>query len=1173
MRRSKFWRRCLGGAVLSLCVALMPMMLAAQPTHVRFAHLGLEQGLSASGVTAILQDRLGFMWLGTDGGLNRYDGYAVTVFQHDPDDPASLSDDYITALFEDHTGVLWIGTEHGLNRYDAERDRFVRYLPQPDKPHSLSDANITTIYEDRDGNLWIGTKAGGVNQFDRVTEQFQVYQPEAQHPNSLSDRQVSKILQDQTGQIWIGTDNGGVNVLDPRTGKIVQYRHDPANPASLGHDTILDIYEDRAGVVWVGTYGGGLNEFDRATGQFTRYLYDAANPASLSCPKDRARDILEDRAGRLWVATSYGGVAWLDRATGQFTRYAMAPGEGSFQVFEDQVGDIWSAGFYGLYRHRSDADTFLAYHHHPADPSSLTSDEVNLIYEDRAGGLWFGTSNGVNIYQRVTSQFTHYQHDPTRAASLSQNDVRSFCEDRRGAIWLATWNGLNKWDRAADTFTHYFHDPANPASLSENDLYVVYADRAGTLWIGTANEGLNQWLPETQTFAHYQSDETDPATLSHNTIIALAEDQTGVLWVGTLEGLNMLDRMTGQAQRFYHDPADPASLSDDIITAMYEDHTGRFWIGTANGLNWFDHTTAQFRHYRHADDDPHSLSDNYINVIQEDGDGVLWLGTEGGLNKFDRRTETFTAYRRKDGLPSDMIYGIQPDRQGQLWLSTNRGLVKFQPQTATFQVYDARDGLQSNQFHAGAAGVTRQGELLFGGNNGFNIFDPAAIKNNPTIPPVVLTDLQRFHTSVKPSAAPRALLTRALMFTPAITLSYRDYVVSFAFAALSYANAEKNRYAYRLEGFEDAWHETTAARRDVTYMNLPAGHYTLRVKASNNDGVWNEQGAALGILVTPPPWKTWWAYTLYALAGAGVGWGYLQYKQRQYKRERKILDRFVPYEYLQFLQKKSILDVQLGDHISRDMGVMFSDIRSFTSLSETMTPAENFAFVNAYLRRVAPVIREQHGFIVKFLGDGVMAVFPHGADSAVKAALAKLLKVAEYNQHRLADGWRPIRIGIGIHLGHIMVGMVGEQVRMEADVISDNVNLTSRLEGLTKYYGVTLIVSGETVQALRDPNEYHIRFLDHVTVKGKEKPITIYEVFDADPADLKQQKIAAQPAFEEGQRLYFDKQFAEAVRYFQQAQALLPDDLATEIYLERAAEFLAQGAPPDWHGVQKMEQK
>jgi class 3 adenylate cyclase/streptogramin lyase len=696
-------------------------------------------------------------------------------------------------------------------------------------------------------------------------------------------------------------------------------------------------------------------------------------------------------------------------------------------------------------------------------------------------------------------------------------------------------------------------------------VFTVNEDHTGTLWVGT-QKGLQQLDRQTGQFGEI---------VLRQIVRTLFEDRSGTPWIGTAAGLTKIDRATQQFTNYRARPNDPQSLSSDRVAVIYEDRQGGLWIGTYDGgLNKFDREKGQIVHYRANPGDPNSLSHDNVTAILEDQKGMLWIGTAGGLNKFDPATQTFRQYTVDQGLPNNTVYGILEDSQGDLWISTNHGLARFNPQTEKFRNYYLNDGLQSNEFNGGAYFKSRSGEMFFGGINGFNAFFPEQVKDNPYIPPIVMTDFQIFNKSVKPLEKVRgkSVLTDVITETNTMTLSYRHYVFSFEFASLHYTLPEANQYAYILEGFEQDWNYV-GNRRFATYTNLPSGKYTFRVKGTNSDGVWNETGAAIALTVTPPPWKTWWAYTLYGLAVIGMFLGYIRYKQIQYKRERAILDRFVPYEYLRFLGKKTILDVNLGDHISKEMGVMFSDIRSFTTISETMTPQENFNFVNAYLKRVAPIIRGNDGFIVKFLGDGMMAVFPNGAEDGVKAGIAKLTQVKEYNVRRQQEGWKPIKIGIGVHTGHMMVGMVGEKARMQGDAFSDNVNLTARLEGLTKYYGVSLLISGETLKALNEPNHYHVRFLDNVAVKGKEKPITIYEIFDADPEDLFEKKLKMMPEYEEGQRLYFAKDFAGAITRFKRVLEVIPDDLTTQIYFERAEKFLQEGVPDDWDGVQKMDKK
>jgi two-component system, sensor histidine kinase ChiS len=793
----------------------LPSAVFAQKDAIRFERLSLEQGLSHSTVLCALQDSEGFMWFGTYDGLNKYDGYTFTPYKPNPEDPKSLSHNVVLSLYEDRHGVLWVGTEGGgLNKFDRATEQFVHYRHDPNDPTSLGNDKIWAIYEDREGVLWVGTEGGGLNKFDRTTEQFTRYRHDPADPTSLADDSLYTIYEDRAGVLWLGTFAGGLNAFDREKQRFTRYQYDPADPTSLSYNRVRALYEDQDGVLWVGTDGGGLNQFNRDTETFVRYQHDPEDPDSLS--SNHVTDLYEDDDGILWIGTG-GGLNKFDRQAGRFIRYQ----------------------------------------HDPADPHSLGNNIVYDLHEDRTGVVWVVTrGGGVNKFVRKYTKFIHYQHDPNDPASLSDNTVWTFLQDAAGALWIGTAGGLNKFDPRTEQFTRYQHDPDDPHSLSHNTVRALCEDRRGVLWIGTERGGLNQFDRATGRFTSYWPDPDNPRSLS-NIARAVHEDQDGELWIGTWAGIFHFDRATEQFTHYHGDPDDPRFLNRNNIFSIYEDHAGIFWLATWNGgLGRFDRATETFTYYQNDPHDPQSLSQDNVFDIYEDSRGVLWIGTGGGLNRFDRDRQTFTYYREQDGLPNDIIYGILEDHDGHLWLSTNKGLSKFDPQTEQFTNYDAQDGLQSNQFNVGAAYAMPDGALLFGGINGFNLFTPAAITPNPHAPPVVITDFQLFNESV--SFGPDAPLAQPITETDHITLPYKDDVFSFGFAALDYAAPAKNQYAYMMEGFDKTWNKTSAAKRYATYTNLPAGDYAFRVKASNNDGVWNENGAAVQLTITPPFWETWW---------------------------------------------------------------------------------------------------------------------------------------------------------------------------------------------------------------------------------------------------------------------------------------------------------------------------
>ena len=811
-RRTMGLVRALGGLLL---VGGWATTAFSQPNIVPFKRITTEDELSQSAVYAIAQDRRGFMWFGTQDGLNRHDGYRFTVFQHDPLDSLSLSANWIAALHEDRHGALWVGTHGGgLNRYDPQTGHFTAYRHRPDDDASLAGDIVSAIYEDRDGALWIGTY-NGLSRFDPGAGAFTTYRHDPADPTSLGSNRALVLAEDADGVLWVGTDEGGLNRLDRDTGQFTAYRHDPSDPTSLSADVILSLYADRAGTLWVGTAGGGLNRFDAATEAFTTYRNDPAAPTSLS--HNRVLSIAEDADGVLWVGTDGGGLNRFDPQTERFTRLR----------------------------------------HDPADTRSLAHDVVSSIFEDRAGTLWVGTAGG-GLSKKA--RFLRYRHRPGAPNTLPNNPILAFHEDRAGRLWIGTdGGGLSQLDSADGRFTTYTHNQADPASLGSNRVMTVTEGRDG-LWIATSN-GLDRLDPAAGRFTHFRHDPDDTTSLSDNRLFFAYEapSEPGVLWVGTWDGLNRFDPETGQVTTYHVDPDDTTSLSNNRVISIHEDRAGMLWIGTfGGGLNRFDRATGVFVRFRHHPNDPHSLSHDIVASIYEDAAGTLWIGTAEGLNRFEPESGTFTRFTQRDGLPNNTIYGILEDDRGGLWMSTNKGLSRFDPLTETFTNYDLGDGLQSNEFSQGSYYKSPTGAFFFGGIKGFNHFHPDRLYRTAP-PPVVLT-------AVGTDEENEDLLPAGV---EAVTIA-KDKVFSFEFATLDYANPAKNRYAFKLDGVDKDWHFRGADRRFATYPNLKGGTYTLRVRGANADGVWNDDGAALRVTVVPPFWETWWFRLLAATALLGA---------------------------------------------------------------------------------------------------------------------------------------------------------------------------------------------------------------------------------------------------------------------------------------------------------------
>lgn len=819
----------------------------SQEKQIDFENISSEQGLSQSTVLSILQDNKGFLWFGTGDGLNKYDGYNFSIYKSEPGNSNSLSNNTIWSMIEDRAGLLWIGTwAGGVNSFDPVTRTFTRYLNRTDDPTSLSSNEVWVVYQDRSGRLWVGTSRG-LNRFDRESGTFTRYQFNADNPKSLSDNRVRAIYQDRNNVLWVGT-NRGLNQFDLASGTFIHYLADPKNPRSLSSNEVRVILEDSSGNFWIGT-NGGLNRLDRKSGTFTHYLANPGNPHSIS--GDEIWVIYEDRSQTLWVGTT-NGLNRFERKKNEFIHYVANPGI----------------------------------------PGTLSNNSIRSIYEDRTGVLWIGTEvGGINKFDKEKQRFNHYHSIPNNPNSLSNNKVISLFVDQYDCLWIGTYGGLNQLDRKTGTFAHYKNDPHDPTSLSEDRILSLHVDRSGVLWVGTFG-GLNRFHRESGTFTHYLADPENANSLSNNRILDILEDQNGFLWLGTVGGLNRFDRKRKTFTRYQNDPDDSNSLVHNLVWTICEDHYGMFWIGTARGLDKLNVETETFTHYLAEPGNPRGLSSDKVVFIYEDRSGTLWLGTYGGLNKYLRKEDHFIHYTMKDGLPNDVIYGILEDQQGELWLSTSNGLSRFNPQTGTFKNYDSRDGLQSNEFLVGACYKSRSGELFFGGINGFNVFFPHLIRDNPYKPVIVIEDLQVFNRSVGIGEEIDGLiiLNKDISAAKEIRLSYKHTALSFEYAGLHYGAPDRNLYAYMMEGLEKNWNYV-GNRRFATYAHLAPGNYVFRVKGANSDGVWNEKGTSIKIVIPPPPWRTWWAYSLYGLFFIGIVAGYVHSQRKKLAYERSMNER------------------------------------------------------------------------------------------------------------------------------------------------------------------------------------------------------------------------------------------------------------------------------------------
>ncbi len=812
--------------------------LLAQPENLRFEQLTIEHGLSNNFVSKILQDRRGYVWFGTANGLNKFDGYTFTTYKRKPGDSTSLPNSGIGQMLVDQEGTLWIGYGgNGICKFDYDTETFTCY-----KNSIKQYAGAISLNEDQEGSLWIGAR-DGLYRFDKSTGTFSsenfVPQLVPAADSSLVSNVINAIYKDKKGTLWLGSHYGLHQMHLQPGGKdqpsqvsFTHYRHDPANPNSLSDNVVIDILEDHKGVLWLSNENG-LNAFNPATATFSQYYYYPLNATNLS------GDLAEDLQGHLWLGTDSG-----------------------------------------LVRLNKERTEIVEFRNIPEDPYSINNNHIISILADRSGTIWVGTlTQGINKASIYQKPFQHYQLHPFLPQSLSSNLVGSMTEDKTGTVWVGTFGGgLNRFDKQTQTFTHYRHDPEDPRSLGDDNVSKILEDREGNLWIATlyGNKPFSRLDPGTGTFESYS--EGVYQKLGEHGIFTLYEDKEGVLWLGTMWGVKSWDRKTGKIMHYTHDP--PDGLSDSWVKTIIEDHQGNLWMGTDKSLYRLNRKTGRFTQYKHDSNDDQSIISDEIKCIFQDSQNNLWIGTKGiGLCRFDYATESFEEFTQKRGLPDYTVYSILEDDAGNLWLGTDKGLSCFSLTRQTFTNYDASDGLQSNQFaifyEIGAHGKGSDGTLYFGGINGFNAFDPAKIQPNPYVPPVVITQFKLFDKVMPGSHEAKE-----------IHLAYEENFFSFEFASLNFMNAQKNQYSYRLQNFDSDWVDS-GTRRYASYTNLDPGRYIFQVKASNNDGLWNEQGASMTIIIHPPWWQTWWAYTLYGLLALCILWTVRYYEIKRVKLRQR----------------------------------------------------------------------------------------------------------------------------------------------------------------------------------------------------------------------------------------------------------------------------------------------
>ncbi|HWK57625.1 MAG TPA: two-component regulator propeller domain-containing protein [Parapedobacter sp.] len=863
----------LAGARFYMLAILLLLHVAGlgQPMDysVKFTRIGLHEGLSQSSVFSLCQDYLGFMWVGTRDGLNRYDARTFTTYRNIPSDSTSLTNNYILSISEDSKKRLWVGTSAGINLYNRHLDRFERFpLVNNQSGNSPSEPNISAIKEDRNGRVWFATTQGLYCLDDRINPNQLILVFDATMYNGqgipLECSNVLSFYEDFLGRVWLGTEKG-VLVFDPyQPGTPLHINHHfRRREGQLNSDEVRVIREMADGIFWFGTKDGGVNIYNANTGTFD-YLTHQPEANGRSLANNDVRSIIEDRFGGFWIGTING----LNYYT---------PEQG-FQTFRT-----------------NDYDQF-----------SLSNNSIRPIFQDKRGSVWIGTYyGGVCVFDRHIPTFQNYSHSPY-ISSLSYNVVSSILEDRQENLWVGTeGGGLNYMDKSGHVYRHFKHNPDVTGSLSHNHVKSLYLDREENLWVGTYTGGLNFLKKGTHTFQHIRHNPSVSHSISNDNVYSIKEDAHGNLWFGTYGGgLNV--KKPGDVMRFesyrirktgrYH-------ISSDLVRTVFIDSRDNLWVGTEDGLNLKRPGTDQFEVFRFSLDDPRSISGNVIISIFEDSKGRIWFGTfKNGLNRYHYDTGSFSRVTEQDGLPGNNIFGILEDA-GHLWLSTNKGICRFNPESGTIKSYNTKDGIGGNEFSIGAYCRTATGRLIFGGSHGLTVFNPNDFSSSSFVPPILFTDFRLFNKPVSPTKD--GVLSKPIFVTDTIVLSHAQRIFTVEFSAINYVLPEKNKYAYRLDGLEDQWNYVNVP--SATYTNLHAGTYTLLARGSSNDGIWNEVPAKLTIKILPPLWQTWWAYLSYALlVASGL------YVVIRYTKIRSRLEHQLELEHLENERQREINEIKLN---------------------------------------------------------------------------------------------------------------------------------------------------------------------------------------------------------------------------------------------------------------------
>ncbi|UCG28629.1 MAG: SpoIIE family protein phosphatase [Bacteroidales bacterium] len=858
-----------------------PEVQGSIPRDHEMQRFSINHGLSQSWVRCLYQDSKGLIWIGTQDGLNRYDGYTFRIFRHELYDSTSIIGNTINSIIEDDEGNLWIGTESGLSKFNRGKAIFENFFRDSTDLYSVITIPVYQVIVESGGKIVLQTLNGllWIDPGTGISGTYQIYNDQ---PFSPPIEYIFPLIEDNKGRIWTGT-HEGLYFLNETREKCHRFRYDESSDVCLSSNHVLTIHQDHKGQIWIGT-DNGLNKFNPSDSTFTRYYIRSESSNGIPI-----YGLFYDPTGTFWIGTG-SGIYHFDEQTGDFRFFeelisgpGTAPGTNNscFTFIKDRSEIIWAGGSQGLLKYDRKKKNFKLYQNLTDGDPDFSSNEISAIFEDAEKILWIGTwGGGLNLYTRQTGEVIHYyKENPDLKYRISNDVISCICQDSQGVVWVGTERGLNVFDKETERFLPF--------------CYYINI------------EGCREF---------------DRMYINH-----IMEDHLGNIWISTSGGLAQYQRTKREIKKFNHFPDDSLSISSDFVYFTMESSDNLLWIGTRKGLNRYDPAKGEFISFQAENKYfPSGLSDNNVYHIHEDGDGILWIGTGSGLNRFSRITGEFTIFTERSGLPNNLIYAILEDENRNIWMSTNRGIAKFNTRTGEIYTFDTSDDLQSSEFNIGAYFKSGSGEFFFGGVQGFNSFYPDSIQLNPYPPGIVITSFQ--YLSVEGWEEAPVAESR-------VTIKTRETnMFAIEFAALEFTQPQKNQYEFYLDGLEETWHPKTTERRAV-YSNLDPGEYLFRVRGSNNDLVWNRDGTILEISIISPVWRTRYAYGFYLAIIILLILLFIRYRTKNLKKANRIL---------QEKQRASLEVEKQKEELSVKNKNITDSINYAKKIQEAMLPSNSF---------------------------------------------------------------------------------------------------------------------------------------------------------------------------------------------------------------------------------------